>query len=280
MPNPLRILTFDVAHGNCHAIWFPSGKLVIIDLGTSDDFSPLKWLKSQGIKAIDLLILTHPHDDHIRGFRDLDGITVKTLHRPKNIPADLTTELDLDLKREWDKHDARFSTPVQPSDKFYDPTSPAFEGVSLHFFGGKSDSANLNNYSIVAVLEYAGFKIVFPGDIESSGWTELLKNAAFKNTIKGTVVLVAPHHGREAGWHAELFDHVSPMLVVVSDGSWTETSFVSQYHQKSRGAKVTAKNNNEIKDRYVVSTRDNGHIDINVSVPNGTWSFTANVDTH
>ena len=112
---PLRILTFDVGHGSCHAIWFPSGKLVVIDLGTSDDFSPVAWLKSIGVKTIDLLVITHPHDDHLRGFTDVDGIMVKILHRPRNLPADLISELDVELKKHWDHHDARYTAPVQLS---------------------------------------------------------------------------------------------------------------------------------------------------------------------
>ena len=262
--NPLRIVTFDVEHGNCHAIWFPSGKLVLIDLGTSDEFSPITWLKSVGVKTIDYLIITHPHDDHIRGFLDLAGIDVKISRRPKNIPTTLTAELDASLKKEWDNHNARFTKSVELPDMFYDSSSPAYEGISVKCFGGTSSSANLNNYSLVAVLEYAGFKIVFPGDLEKAGWIELLKNPEFIKTIQGSVILVAPHHGREAGWCVELFNHISPQLIIISDGSCTDTSYASQYCQKAGGAKVVATNTKEIKTRQVVSTRDNGHIDMAV----------------
>jgi beta-lactamase superfamily II metal-dependent hydrolase len=280
MSHQVRILTFSVAHGNSHAIWTPSGKLVLIDLGASDDFSPVKWLKSQNIKNVDLLILTHPHDDHIRGFRDLSELNVRILHRPKNIPAELTKELDADLQTAWKNYDAHFNTPVQHQDKFYDSSSPAFDGMSLRFFGGVSDSPNLNNFSVVTVLEYAGLKVIFPGDIENAGWTELLKKKDFCEAISGAQILIAPHHGREAGWCADLFDHIAPYLVLVSDGSETETSAVSQYIQKTKGANVKARNGGEIKKRYVVSTRDNGHTNIFMtSTPNG-WSFEVDVDRH
>jgi competence protein ComEC len=280
MLKPVRILIFNVEHGNCQGIWTPGGKLIVIDIGTSDSFSPLQWLKSQGIQIIDLLILTHPHDDHIRGFRDLNGINVRVLHRPRNIPTTLTSELDTDLKKKWDAYDSYFIHPVPDSHRFYDRTSPFFDGLSLQFFGGRSESANLNNYSVVTVLDYCGFKVVFLGDLENAGWTPLLSDSAFKTAIKGTTILMASHHGREAGWCLDLFQHISPKLVIVSDGSCTDTSVVPQYCQQASGANVFARNTKVAQTRYVVSTRDNGHIDINISHQNGSSNFTVSVDRH
>jgi competence protein ComEC len=276
----VRILTFNVGHGNCHAIWSPSGKLVVVDLGTSNDFSPIKWLKSIGVTTIDLLIITHPHDDHIRGLDDLDGMTVRVLHRPKNVPADLTAELEGGLKAKWERIDGRYNSPVSDDRRFYRKDSPSFDGMSLTFFGGKSDSSNLNNYSVVTVLEYAGLKMIFPGDMECYGWTELLRREEFRNAISGANILVAPHHGREAGWCADIFEHFELHLVVVSDGSMTDTSFVSAYYDKARGAKVQSRSTEEVRERYVISTRDNGHINIRISDTPDGWSFTADIDHH
>lgn len=280
MLNPIRILTFNVEHGNCHAIWTPSGKLIVVDIGTSDNFSPLEWLKSQGITTVDLLVLTHPHDDHIRGFRDLNGINVKVLWRPRNIPPALTTELDRGLKSTWDAYDSHFIQPVEGANRFFDRSSTFFDGLSFEFFGGKSDSANLNNYSVVGVLDYCGFKVIFPGDLENAGWTPLLNDPGFRAAIHGATILVASHHGREAGWCSDLFRYISPKLVIVSDGSCTDTSVVSQYCQKASGANVLARKTTDVQTRHVVSTRDNGHIDINTSQPNGGWNFTVSVDHH
>jgi competence protein ComEC len=67
-----------------------------------------------------------------------------------------------------------------------------------------TDSKNLNNCSIVTVLSYARSKIIIPGDNESSSWKALLKRNDLKTAIKDADILLAPHHGRESGWHAEL----------------------------------------------------------------------------
>lgn len=280
MANTISIITFDVGHGDCHLIVSPSGKRVMIDLGVSDDFSPLKWLKGQGCKRLDLLVVTHPHDDHIRGVFDLDGIKVGILHRPKNVPAELTVDLDADLQSAWQEFDAQFAEPVQLQSKFYDPQSPAFDGIALRFFGGKSDTQNLNNYSVVTVLEFGAFKMLFPGDLETAGWNALLNNPNFLNAIADTTILVAAHHGREKGWCAELFDHISPKLVIISDGAATETSYASYYSQKAEGWDVKARTTNDTKQRQVISTRDNGHIAVKAAIDNSRTTMGVTVEKH
>lgn len=280
MNSSISIITFDVAHGNCHLIVTPSGRRVMIDLGCSDDFSPVKWLKNKGCKRLDLLVVTHPHDDHIRGVFDLDGVGVGILHRPKSVPPELTAQLDPDLQNAWQEFDRRFTSPVQLQDKFYDPQSPAFDGMALQFFGGKSDTQNLNNYSIVTVLEFGAFKMVFPGDLETAGWDALLKNAEFLKAIAGTTVLVAAHHGRQKGWCAKLFDYIAPKLVIISDGAATETSYASYYSQKAEGCTVKAQTTNETKERKVISTRDNGNLVVEVAREISRTTMKVTVDRH
>ncbi|MCS7338690.1 MAG: hypothetical protein NZ739_10730, partial [Verrucomicrobiae bacterium] len=85
-------------------------------------------------------------------------------------------------------------------------------------------------------------------------------NDDFVKAIDGTTVLVAAHHGREQGWCADLFGYISPKLVIISDGAAGETSYASRYVGKAEGWPVTATSSKETKIRYVVSTRDNGHV--------------------
>jgi len=259
---PVRITTFNVEHGSCHAILEDSGRTVVVDLGSSDSFCPLDWLKSQGRTTIDLLVITHPHADHIRTIAKLSGFTVTTLLRPRNVPVDLLSDLDPVLKRAWTTLDSAYSGPLAPGSDFWNPAVPSHSCFTLRFLGGVSESTNLNNYSVVTVLDYFGLRMVFPGDLEQAGWAPILSDQSFKSAAAGAQLLVAAHHGRKAGWCPELFSIVSPHLTIISDGSEQETSYSSQYSEKSSGAKVQAMNTGETKERRVVSTRDNGFIDI------------------
>jgi competence protein ComEC len=112
-------------------------------------------------------------------------------------------------------------------------------GAKFDFFHPTTSSRNnLNNHSMVTVITFAGCKILIPGDNESPSWNELLQRTDFVQAIKGTDILVAPHHGREAGYSASLFDYISPRLTIVSDGPGSETSAVTKYSQKSSGWRV------------------------------------------
>lgn len=57
----------DVGQGDCILIQF-NDKSILIDGGTQDMGPRVEeYLRSQNITGLDLLILTHPHDDHIGG---------------------------------------------------------------------------------------------------------------------------------------------------------------------------------------------------------------------
>jgi len=260
---PVRVITFNVEHGNCHAIHSTDNRAVLIDLGWSDAFSPLRWLKSQGLNTIDVLVITHPHADHIKGIHGLADFQTKIIYRPAFVPDDLIRDLDPDLKNAWRVINAYWTQPIPISDKFYEATSPSRANFELQFFGGYSPTANLNNYSVVTVLNYFGLKFLFPGDLEYAGWMALLSTPAFVSAIAGTNILIAAHHGRQQGWCAELFNFISPQLTIISDGAAKDTSYASEYCKRSLGAKVKLASSGEIKEKSVVSTRDNGHIDIN-----------------
>ena len=62
------IYYLDVGQGDSQLIRLPDGKNILIDAGTrSSAKSLVNYLKDLGVKKIDTLIATHPHEDHIGG---------------------------------------------------------------------------------------------------------------------------------------------------------------------------------------------------------------------
>ena len=221
----LRFITWNVQHGSAALIQTPNGKLIAIDLGAGEEFSPLRYMEyDQGINQLDEVIITHPHMDHIEDILNFDLLNPRVLLRPSHL-----TQEDIsgghstvgpraqEIYEKYLEVDAKYSTNAPPSEIPSLPTNNG--GVSIKtFHPTQSPKTNLNNHSIVSVIEYEGVKILSSGDNESLSWEELLADTAFKDAIKGTHVLVAPHHGRESGYHGELFDHISPLITIISDG--------------------------------------------------------------
>jgi len=157
----------------------------------------------------------------------------------------------------------------------HDITAPAnFGGVNFSVFvPSQCDVANLNNHSLVVVASYAGLKIVIPGDNEAPSWKELLKNPAFVAAIRDTDVLLAPHHGREAGYCSELLDEMVKLrLVIISDGRFGDTSATGRYGYRASGWEVYDSTGYKEK-RYCVTTRCDGTITVKFG-----WQNPANIN--
>ena len=122
---------------------------------------------------------------------------------------------------------------------------------------------NLNNHSVVTVIEYEDCKILLPGDNESPSWDELLGQSDFKAKLSDVDVLVAPHHGRDSGFHKELFDYFHPRLTIISDGRSVDTSATERYDQVTTGWTVHSRSGPDQK-RKCVTTRKDGTIDVEI----------------
>ena len=158
----------------------------------------------------------------------------------------------------------RYTGSLTPQDDVARPENNG--GVSVKtFIPSQASTGNLNNHSVVTVLEYSGVKILIPGDNEPPSWDELLNRRDFVTAIAGTHVLVASHHGRESGFHSPLFDHFHPLITLISDGRVVDTSATARYTNVTQGRPVSRRNRTT-QDRKCVTTRNDGHIEVAVDV--------------
>lgn len=279
MNSNLEIVVWDVQHGNAIYMKTPNGKHFMFDIGTGSyeqgkEFSPLKQLKYKyRVNRLDYLVISHPHADHISDINNLFDLSLKpeVLHRPKNIDPDIIKGSNQsqysDLVNRYLELDRSYTASIAGG--WLDPSNPSNYGeVQIDFFSQReSGTQNLNNYSIVTVVKYSCEKIIIPGDIEEAGWKVLLERQDFQQAIIGTTVFVASHHGREAGYHSDIFNYFKPNLVIVSDGPSTDTSVTGRYKNHAQGRVVksrTAGHNTGYAKRYVLTTRKDGVIHIRV----------------
>lgn len=286
MKTSVQMVFWDVQHGHATYIKSPNGKHIVIDLGIGDysgndsSFSPLRHLRyNYYVSQLDQVIVTHPHLDHI------DDILNFTLLSPKVLHCNRAVSDDKILKgiREYDKPKYlkfieirdRYTSPVGDSENLHEPDNWGGMKVTT-FTPWWYDGDNLNNYSIITVIEYAGIKVVVPGDNETQSLERFMELDSFKNAISNAYILLAPHHGRESGYCSEFVKHVNPSLTIVSDGKYCDTSANNRYSQNSSGWKVHKKNGMS-SDRKCLTTNSDGEVFVEFGYDNNERFLSVNI---
>ena len=271
----LKLVVWDVQRGNAAYLRTPNGKHIVVDLGTGSykgrdsTFSPLLHLRDMwDVSKLDCVIITHPHLDHIDDVLNYYLLKPSFLSRPRHLTVDeiwannIVEDNDKKLKiEEYLEINKIFSgEPLDP-----DPTKPANNGgVDIQIFKPTTCARNnLNNHSVTITISYQGCKVLMPGDNEPLCWEELLSQPAFREAIAGTDILVAPHHGRELGYHSELFKYFKPRLTVISAGRFDDKSAMERYGKVSSGWTVH-KGFGIDEQRKCLNTRDDGVIVIDM----------------
>lgn len=264
----VELVIWDVQHGNALYIKTPNGRHIVIDLGVGsykrhgEGFSPLMHLRVKyKIERIDYLLVTHPHKDHIDDMLNFKNLKPKVFKRPYHITrADImegVLEKDMPIFTEYFDQCDTYNNPLAQDHECYPNNPNNWGGLKIDFFDTPNfPKSNLNNHSVVTVLSYLGMKIVLPGDNEFASLQELMKNEEFKKCVKDADVLLAPHHGRESAFSPDFVKHVNPRLVVVSDGSYCDTSAIDRYRPYCRGWKVHK--SGEGTERKTLSTYNDG----------------------
>ncbi len=261
----LEITVWDVQHGSAAYIKTPNNRHIVVDLGDADTFSPLRTLYGRGVRQLDVVVITHPHRDHLDDIFNLKLLSPQVVHTPRQLSEAAIRKgnrvEDMPVVSEYLQIRQAYTFPTSAVN---DVTVPAnFGGASFQVFAPCfCDDSNINNHSLVLVASYAGLKMVIPGDNEAPSWKELLKNPTFLAAVSGTDVLLASHHGRDAGYCSELFAAMGkPRLVVISDGRFGDTCATDRYSKQANGWTVYDASGAS-DTRKCVTTRCDGHITI------------------
>lgn len=256
---------FDVEHGACALLSCDDGTHMMIDCGHNGEtgWRPGTDLKRKGITELDLLAITNYDEDHVSGLPNLrENVEIKRLWRNKSV----TPEILCDLKTE-DGMGSGIEELVSMASAYRFNTLPAFEppGVERQAFHLQyPEFDDENNLSFVIYLKINGVGFLFPGDLETEGWEELLaREEEFRTAVANTSVLIASHHGRENGIYPELFSYYKckPYWVVISDKGYQYDTqeTVPFYASRAKGAEFRG------EQRKVLTTRCDGLIQFKFS---------------
>jgi beta-lactamase superfamily II metal-dependent hydrolase len=203
----LDIAFFDVGQGDSSLIGC-DGKYILIDTGENDrGYLILRYLDKLKVRKIDIMILTHPHSDHIGGADVIiENMKVGKLYMPDTVAATSSFESVIDAA----------------ADKDIGVTIPGVGDVLdlggmtvtfLHPPQGK-EFENMNDVSAVVKIENVYGSALFTGDIESEAENDIL-SAGFD---LGADLLKAAHHGSSTSSSEEFLGAVSPQYAVISCG--------------------------------------------------------------
>jgi competence protein ComEC len=208
----LMVTFLDVGQGDAAVIFFPRGKVMVIDGGGTPDGSfdpgekivaPYLWKAKR--KTVDYLVNSHPHPDHLQGLLFLlENFEVRNVwdNGDREAESPLVEKL-LELGRERVEAVGREKSTQEVS------------GARIEFFhppGDKVRKATLwgNDASLVLRLTYGEVSFLFPGDIESSAEGEILKTGV---DLRSTILKV-PHHGSRTSSTADFLEVVRPQFAV------------------------------------------------------------------
>lgn len=211
----LYVHFLDVGQAHC-AIIENGDDIILIDGGNrADSDYVINYLESLNVDDIDIIIATHPHEDHIGALPAvIEAYSVDYIYYP-TIPEEF--EPDTIIYREFlQKATASGAKNISPYNK---DIIYSKDGVTLQvLFDGRVFVDDMNDYSIIAKLTNGNDGFVFPGDANEYG--ELLTLDIWEDNLdflKADVLLVG-HHGSSTSTCAEFLAAVSPTYAVISCG--------------------------------------------------------------
>ena len=232
----LTVDFFDVGQGDSELIRTPQGQDILIDGGPDN-----KVMQKLGAalplldRDIELMILSHPHSDHVTGLNEvirsydvkkimMTGFAYSSaeyreflnLIKEKNIPVEIVNQVenvalepDLDLRI------------------LFPDTSLVHANIN-----------NPNNTSIAAKLTYVSTSYLFTGDFENE--EIFLRQTSTRELLHSTVLKVG-HHGSGNANDLEYLKAVNPVYAVISVGaknSYGLPSYRVIHDLEKLGAKV------------------------------------------
>ncbi len=217
----LELTAIDVGQGDSLLVAFPDGKLMLVDGGGilafghhakpkldigEDVISPYLWKRS--ICRVDVVALTHAHDDHAGGLPAL----IENFH-----PAELWTGATPPSEA-WSEVQEKTRAQKVKITAMQSGRSFDFGGARIEILSPPSGyvpaASPTNNDSLAMRITFGQRSFLLTGDMEKSMELQAL---AAGLPLRADVLKVG-HHGSNTSSTEPFLDAVSPTFAVISDG--------------------------------------------------------------
>jgi competence protein ComEC len=203
----VEFYAFDVGQGDALLFRFPDGSNMLVDAGPRKSAKSLVGkLRRAGVSRIDLLVATHPHEDHIGGMESVmrtfpvGKIWDSGYNHGSGIQRDaLATVRELGI---------RFGRPRAGFEEEHGGATITVIAPVNPISGTESDA---NNNSIVLLVKFGDVSFLLTGDIEEAGRREA-------GSFPPATILKVSHHGSSNGTDRALLEWTRPEAAVLSYG--------------------------------------------------------------
>ena len=171
VPNPItsgiKVHYIDVGQGDSIFIELPDSRCMLIDAGEKE-YGPtvVGYINKLGYSSIDILVITHPHTDHMGGMQHvIESLVIKKVYMPN---ATNSTKA--------------FENMVKAIQEEGCPVVEAKAGVNILneanlvidiLAPNSTGYESLNDYSAVVKLTYGQHRFLFTGDAETTSEKEI-----------------------------------------------------------------------------------------------------------
>lgn len=213
----LTLAMLDIGQGDAIFIEDPVGRQILIDGGPDQKvLARLPMLMTPTDRSIDLLILSHPHADHLAGL-------VEILNRYQvSAVLEAGAVYNSAIYREWHRLLAEKKIPIIPARRG-EKISLA-RGAELEILAPFDDWQNreakeIHDSMVVARLTVSGRGLaMLTGDMETDLENKLIANAESSSALE-SIILKAGHHGSKTSSGKNFVEKVAPQFALISVGT-------------------------------------------------------------
>lgn len=209
----LAVHFIDVGQADCILLSCGDEYMLIDGGNAADGYTVRSYLENAGVDKLDLLVATHPHEDHIGGLP-----TVLTYFEAETIWTTEITYSNSTIRKFLEAADKQDAPVVQPMGG-----ETFLLGSALVTVLGpvSTNYEDVNNLSLVLMVEFEDTRFLFTGDMETLAEGDMLDFWGEEFNWKADVLKVG-HHGSYSSTGYRLLREVAPTWAVIPCGYQNE----------------------------------------------------------